>query len=109
MATGTAISVDEYLSAIYEPDCEYVDGELVERNIGEFDHSVIQMLIAGQLFSQRREYGIYVFPELRVQITATRYRVPDITVTKQKGRGKILHEPPFLCRDSVAGRPRQPG
>ena len=47
---------------------EYVDGELLERNVGEFDHSGIQGIIFAHLYSQRREYGIHVFPELRVQV-----------------------------------------
>jgi Uma2 family endonuclease len=86
-ATGTAISLDEYLSTVYDPDREYVDGELIERNMGESDHSAIQTMISASLYSQRRELGIHVFAELRVQVVATRYRIPDITVTKQKVRG----------------------
>jgi hypothetical protein len=38
-ATGTMVSLDEYLSTVYDPDCEYVDGELIERNMGEIDHA----------------------------------------------------------------------
>jgi hypothetical protein len=29
----------------YDPDCEYVDGELFERNWGESDHSALQGII----------------------------------------------------------------
>jgi hypothetical protein len=32
MEAGTLVSVEEYLSTVYEPDCEYLDGELLERN-----------------------------------------------------------------------------
>ncbi len=35
MATGALVSVDEYLRTSYRPDCDYVDGILVERNVGE--------------------------------------------------------------------------
>lgn len=38
MSTSALIPVEEYLKTIYEPDAEYVDGGLVERNAGEFDH-----------------------------------------------------------------------
>jgi Uma2 family endonuclease len=106
MATGTVVSLEEYLSTVYDPDCEFVDGELVERNMGEFDHAGLQMIIAAHMYNQRREYGIYVFPELRVQVAATRYRIPDITVTKQKGRGRILREPPFLCIEILSPEDR---
>ena len=107
MATGTVVSLEEYLSIVYEPDCEFVDGELVERNMGEFDHAGLQMIIAAHMYNQRREYGIYVFPELRVQVAATRYRIPDITVTKQKGHGRILREPLVICERPSAFINRQ--
>jgi Uma2 family endonuclease len=98
MATGTLVSLEKYLSKVYDPDCEYIDGELIERNRGESDHAGLQAVITALLYNQRREYGVHVFPELRVQVAETRYRIPDITVTKNKVRGQILREPPFfLC------------
>lgn len=106
MATGALISVEEYLSTSYDPDCEYVDGELVERNVGEFDHSGIQGIVYALLLSQRRERGIHVFPELRVQVSEKRFRVPDLTVTLRKGRGRILREPPFLCIEILSPEDR---
>ena len=68
MATGALFSLEEYLSTTYDPDCEYVDGELLERNIGESEHAGLQGIILGLLYSRRREWGIHVFPELRVQV-----------------------------------------
>ncbi len=106
MARATLVSLDEYLSTVYDPDCEYVDGELVERNMGEADHSGIQMIIAAQLYNQRRTYGIFVFPELRVQVAARRFRIPDVTVTMHKVRGGILREPPFLCIEILSPQDR---
>lgn len=38
MSTKVLMNVDEYLHASFEPDCEYVDGEVIERNIGEIPH-----------------------------------------------------------------------
>ena len=34
MSTATLVSVEEYLSATYRPDCDFVDGVLIERNVG---------------------------------------------------------------------------
>jgi hypothetical protein len=45
MASRTLISVEEYLRTSYRPDCDYVDGEVVERNVGEKDHSSLQKRI----------------------------------------------------------------
>jgi Uma2 family endonuclease len=100
------IALDDYLSTIYDPDCEYVDGELVERNIGESDHSALQGIISALLYNRRAELGIHIFLSLRVQVAATRYRIPDICVTTQKVRGRILREPPFLCVEVLSPEDR---
>jgi hypothetical protein len=36
------VSVEEYLHSTFDPDCDYVDGEVLERNWGERDHSTLQ-------------------------------------------------------------------
>jgi Uma2 family endonuclease len=100
------IALDEYLSTAYDPDCEYVDGKLVDRNIGESDHSALPGIVSATLYNLRREVGIHVFLSLRVQVAATRYRIPDITVTTQKARGRILREPPFLCIEVLSPEDR---
>jgi Uma2 family endonuclease len=91
------ISEQEYLSTTCDSDCEYVDGELIERNRGESEHSTLQGIVCVLLYNRRREPGIYVFPSLHLHVAATRYRIPDITVATQKVRGGILRDPPFLC------------
>src|SRR5580704_12261637 len=35
MSAPTLISVEEYLASSYKPDCDYVDGHIEERNLGE--------------------------------------------------------------------------
>lgn len=40
--TRTSVPLAEYLSASYDPDVEFVDGALVERNVGEWLHSLVQ-------------------------------------------------------------------
>lgn len=98
MERGTLIPVDEYLSTSYRPDREYVDGQLLERNVGEKDHSKLQMLLSAYLHNRRDELGIHVFPEQRVQIKSTRFRVPDVCiVTGEEPQEQIFTSPPFLC------------
>ena len=63
MAVGTLVPLEEYLSTNYDPDCDWIDGELIERNMGEFDHAGLQGVVFAILHSQRREAGIHVFPE----------------------------------------------
>ena len=69
------VSLEEYLSTSYDPDLELVDGLLVERNVGEWIHSLVQSNI---IFGLSRRYpGIYALPALRSQTRNTRYRLPD--------------------------------
>lgn len=106
MATGTLISVEKYLSTVYEPECEYVEGEVVDRNVGELDHSAVQTIVTAILYNQRREAGIHVFTEVRVQVAARRFRVPDITVLTKPGNGRIVREAPFLCIEILSPEDR---
>ena len=98
MATAaTFVPLSEYLETSYRPDCDYLDGEILERNVGEWDHSRLQMLLSGHLSNHEKEWGILVVPEQRVQVKARRFRVPDILVLTTPPSGPILTEPPFLC------------
>lgn len=106
MKTTTAISVEEYLSTSYEPDCEYVDGQVIERNMGESDHASLQTLIAIWFGARERELGVYVTAELRVQVAPTHFRIPDLTVTTRRIKGRILREPPFLCIEVLSPEDR---
>ena len=36
------VSVEEYLASSYRPDCDYIDGEVQERKLGEKEHAAIQ-------------------------------------------------------------------
>lgn len=97
VSISTALPLSEYLATSYRPDCEYLDGELLERNVGEWDHSRLQALLTGYLLTREKELGILVVPEQRVQVRPTRFRVPDITVLLGHPDGPILRKPPFLC------------
>jgi len=55
MATFATIPAEEYLRTTYAPDMEYVDGQLVERKVGEYLHSRLQCLIALALGLRERE------------------------------------------------------
>ena len=41
MATTPLVAIEDYLATNYEPDCEYVDGVIEERNLGECDQRKI--------------------------------------------------------------------
>ncbi len=106
MAIDTLVSVEEYLSSSYDPDREYIDGEILDRNMGEPDHAGLQGLITSWLIARRKEFGVHVFPELRVQVSNRRFRIPDICVTTQRVKGRILREPPLLCIEILSPEDR---
>ena len=97
LANPVLVSVEEYLRTSYRPDCEYIDGVVEERNLGEYEHSKIQAFFAYLFRVNQKSWNAYVFPEYRVQISPTRYRVPDITVVRAgTPRQSILRTPPLL-------------
>ncbi len=98
MGAATLVSIEDYLSTSYSPDREYIDGRIVERNLGEKTHSTIQGNLIHYLMTRRKEWGIRVYPEQRVQVSPTRFRIPDVTVVKaSQFQGEIFKNPPHLC------------
>ncbi len=100
MATQASpfVSVQEYLKSVYEPDCDYVDGEVEERNVGEVDHSELQTAVAAFFRAHATEWGLRALTECRMQIAPTRFRVPDVTVLHAGQIAKrIIYEAPLLC------------
>jgi Uma2 family endonuclease len=101
MATQPAferqVSVEEYLSMVFEHDCEYVQGVIEERDFGEFEHAYIQTILAGLFLKNRKEWGVYPIAERRVQTHKTHFRVPDVTVLREGTRREsIFTHPPFM-------------
>jgi Uma2 family endonuclease len=97
MGAATGLSVEEYLSAVYRPDRDYVDGAAEERNAGEFDHSLLQGLILVPLLSWADRNAAYALPEQRVQVRPERYRVPDLCLIHERDRSAIIRGAPILC------------
>lgn len=99
MATTTAyVPVGVYLRSSFEPDAEYVDGVIQERAVGELDHAAWQKAVQQWFWRREEEWGIRVFAELGVQVSPTRFRVPDVVVLENTGPLKemeqIVHTPP---------------
>src|SRR5581483_405039 len=91
---STLISVEEYLNTAYDPDVEFVDGVLVERNSGDWLHALIQSNI---LFSLRQKYQhLKVVAELRSRVTSTRYRLPDVCVLLEAPKSRYLLDAAFV-------------
>ena len=92
------VSVEEYLRTTYHPDCEYVDGVIEERNLGEEAHSILQRFFIVLFDNNKKTWNTRVYPEYRNQASTTRFRVPDVTVVRaDTPRGTILRTPPLIA------------
>ena len=98
MATEVLVSVEEYLRTSYRPDCDYLDGEVVERNLGEKKHSRAQREILLYLATNYPQLRERLLPEQRVQVRASRYRIPDVCVIAAEAVDQnIITTSPELC------------
>jgi Uma2 family endonuclease len=98
MKATMLVPVEEYLRTSYRPDCDYVDGKVLERNLGEHDHSDLQSELLYYFRSRRKQWRLHAVVEQRVQVAPTRFRIPDVCVLKGGGPyPPIFREPPFIC------------
>ncbi len=108
MATANlphSLTVEHYLSTTYRPDVDYVDGEIEERNWGEFDHGDLQTAVAVLLRMKQQEWAVRVVVETRTQVTSTRFRIPDVCVNLASlPRERIIRTPPLLCVEVLSPR-----
>jgi len=91
-------TVREYLRTSWSPDREFVDGQIEERNLGEKEHSIIQRFLTVLFAIKRTEWGVEVFPELRTQTQARRFRVPDVLVMRAGDKfERYVTQPPLIA------------
>jgi len=103
MATSHLISIEEYLSSDYEPDVDYVDGRIEERNMGETDHAKLQGRLYFLLILRQEDWNLLALPEVRVQVAPTRFRVPDVCVVREEDADNpIITEAPLLCLEVLS-------
>src|SRR5689334_20137321 len=98
MGTATLVSVEEYLRTSFpDADREYIDGRIVERNVGEVDHSDVQSSILHYLRTHYKK-RVWAGVEARVQVKKTRIRIPDVTVMLDaKPVERIIRQPPLVA------------
>jgi len=107
MATGALIPVEEYLRTSYSPDCDFVDGEVLERNVGELEHSSTQREILFYLQTRYPHLRRRLLPEQRVQVSITRFRIPDVCVRAEGApREAIVRTAPALCIEILSPEDR---
>ena len=102
------MDVDEYLRTSFEDaDCEYLDGEIVERSMPEVPHADVQYTLGRLLWPFRLSQGIRILPEIRIRISPTRYRVADLAVWRDDNIGNgIPTVSPFLAIEILSPEDR---
>ncbi len=96
--TVPLVSVEEYLHSAPEPDVDYVDGVIEERNLGEYDHGDLQGELTTIFRNNGKLWGVRTIPELRVQVAPTRFRIPDVCIMPLAWeKTQIIRDAPMLC------------
>jgi Uma2 family endonuclease len=107
MSTATVtVPLEEYLNTVYHPDCDYVDGRVEERNLGEFEHGDLQTTIAEYLRQNAKRFRVRTVVETRVQVAPGRFRIPDVCCIRKRPKGQIITEPPVLCIEILSPEDR---
>ncbi len=97
MAHTAAVSLDEYMATSYRPDCEWIDGDVRERNLGKYEHARLQALLTQWFANHEAEWQVEVVTEQRVQVAPQRVRIPDVAVLKPGPHPPVLIEPFWLA------------
>ena len=98
MSVGTLMAVEDYLRTSFDPDCDFIDGEVFERNGGKRKHSYAQAQVTiwfGQCGAAER---LQPLTELRLRVAAGRVRIPDVVVAETPiPDEEVFTFPPYLC------------
>jgi Uma2 family endonuclease len=99
------VSMEEYLNTAYWPDREYVDGEIVGRNVGERPHSRVQSNLSVLLGAGCPH--LFPWPSVRVRtVPGRRCRVPDICVTLEDPGTDVFEAPPLISIEILSKKDR---
>ncbi len=103
------LSLEEYLHTSYHPDCDFVDGLLEERNVGERDRNRVQILLGGWFLAHEEAWNIDVLPEQRTRVSFAKVRVPDLCLLRADAPNEqVLLTPPLLCVEILSPEDRLP-
>jgi Uma2 family endonuclease len=71
--------------------------------LGEYDHANLQTALAVWFHTRQREWNIRVVVEQRVQVSPTRFRVPDVVVIdRAQPVEQIITHPPLAVMEVLS-------
>lgn len=108
MATVPALlSIEQYLRTSYKPDVDFVDGEIEERNLGEFDHARLQYKLAAFFDTREKPWSIQGVIEQRIRVSPTRVRICDLAILRADApREKVTETAPLICIEIMSPEDR---
>ena len=108
MATAPILlSLEEYFRMSCKPDVDFVDGEIQERHVGEYDHARLQWLIALLFGRHEKEWHISGVVEQRIQVAPNRVRICDLALLRAEApRERVTETPPLLCIEILSPEDR---
>ena len=105
MTAGVLVPVDEYLNAVFHPDCDFLEGRLVERNLGEINHGEVQTCCVVYIRTHCKKFWAVV--EVRVQVRPDRFRVPDVCIVAGgRPEGRVIVSPPSVVVEVLSPEDR---
>src|SRR5688572_17490093 len=104
MSTRTLVTPEEYLGMSFEgPDREYVDGEIIERPMGNTSHSELQARIIEIFYDLRKRTPLFAYPELRHRLNPSHFRIPDVAIFDGKRPVEpVPSTPPLIAIEVVS-------
>ncbi len=105
--TRSLLSLDEYLRTSYDPDADFVDGQIEERHLGEYEHARLQYILASLFARKEREWNVIGLIEQRILVAPDRVRVCDVCLLdRSAARERVLRTPPLLCVEILSPEDR---
>lgn len=105
MATGALVSVEEYLSTSYKPNCDYIDGVLRQKPMPTRKHSTIEGRLSYLITAGFPDFDPE--PELTVRVRADKYLVPDLAIQRRdRIQDPYPTEPVHVCVEIMSPEDR---
>jgi Uma2 family endonuclease len=101
MGSAGFVPVEEYLRYTAKPNCEYFDGVVQPKALATIPHAWAQTKLLLILTDQ----GKIALPEVTVQVSGTRFFVPDVTVVG-KLQSPYPTDPAELCVEILSPEDR---
>jgi Uma2 family endonuclease len=90
------LTIEEYYAQVWRPDCDFVDGRTEERNVGTFPHATLVSILSLMLSDKQTPYRFLPLPSLRIRVSPTRVRIPDVCLIERSSPSEqVLTYPPL--------------